>query len=116
VQVVHLDVAEGAEPGEDVGELAQHALPDPHGRGGVHQQLQLDLAARRLVEGGQQQAARLGGALHGGAFVQLAAGRAGWPRGRAVALQRPQSAFQFEEAGQRTRLGDADAQGVPGQG
>ncbi len=70
VEVADVQVAEGAEAAEDLPQLVEEPLPDPHRAGGVQDQLEQGLTAVDGPEDGQHQPPCAGGEFGGGALVE----------------------------------------------
>ncbi len=97
VQMADLDVREGAQPAEDLGQFGEEPAPHAHRGGGVQDQLQPGVAAGQVPADGQDQPARPGAQLRGADLVEHGAQRCGRA---AVALQGAQGTLEFERRGQ----------------
>lgn len=97
VQMADLDVREGSQPAEDLGQFGEQPAPHAHRGGGVQHQLQPGVPAGQVPADGQDQSASPGAHLRGGDLVEL--GPQGCGR-TAVSLQGAQGALEFERRGQ----------------
>lgn len=98
VQIVHLDVAEGAQPFAHGAQFLEHVLPDGHRRGRVHHQPYGRLAPALRPEYGNDQSESTGAGLGGGRLVDH---QPGGRTGRAVPLEGAQGPLDVQDAGQR---------------
>ncbi|CAI4173822.1 hypothetical protein CCOS2040_22355 [Streptomyces albidoflavus] len=112
VEVADVQVAEGAEAAEDLPQLVEEPLPDPHRAGGVEDQLEQGLTAVDGPEDGQHQPPGPGGEFGGGALVQhLPPGSGAGP----VRLERAERALKSERGGEHRGGGHPDRQRAGGR-